>query len=71
MVCCIVDIKAENCAAITDAVAEAKDCDIEEGTVATDVDGVAVTSDATVLGGTPETTVVVAVVDILAQDSTE
>jgi len=71
MICCIVDIKAENCAAITEAVAEATDCDTEEGTVATDVESVAVTSDATVLGGTLETTVVVAVVDILTQNSTE
>ena len=45
MVCCIVDSSVENCAAMIEAVAVAKDCDIEAGTVVTDGAGLVVTAE--------------------------
>jgi len=52
----MVDIKVENCVTITEAVAEVKDWDMEEGTVAMDVVGLAVTSDTKVPSSTQGTT---------------
>ena len=56
MVCCIVDNNIENCAAMTEAVAVAKDWNIEAGTMVTDVAGLVVIGDEdTTLVGAFET----------------